>query len=536
MTMVGKKLLPAPNTLGLPKRFDIWRDKQAEAVVNALESDKRFVCLVMPTGAGKSLTAMAIANLFGGRAYYLTSTKGLQNQVGGDFAESGVIDIRGQNNYPCVFEDSKVTCDEGPCHAGMQCDKVSDGCAYWDAEHASLQSDLVVTNYSYWMHHVNSERGVGDVDLLILDEAHASVEELSSFLSVEMTPHEFEGHLGLDEMPEWEDIAKWKKESLGWSLRLSVEVETLTASYRRSAARPDRQQSRHVRGLKSTLKKLERLAGMQGEWVHETVRRGPMGGMVARFHPVWPGEYAEQTLFHGVGKIVLMSATVRPKTLNLLGLSDECVEFAEYGSTFPVARRPITFVPSVRVDKKMGQAERTQWSTKIDSIIGARLDRNGIIHTVSYERAHYLVRNSEWRDRMVMHDSKTTADVVKLFHTQRGKILVSPSMTTGWDFPGDAARYQIIAKVPFPDTRDIVLKARCARDSEYAFYIAMQTIVQSSGRAVRSKDDWAETFIVDDNWTWFWNRYKKFAPRWFAESVRFAKTIPQPLNFPEVKI
>src|SRR5258707_8109244 len=89
-----------------------------------------------------------------------------------------------------------------------------------------------------------------------------------------------------------------------------------------------------------------------------------------------------------------------------------------------------------------------------------------------------------------------------------GYVLVSPSVMTGWDFPDSQCRFQILAKLPFPDTRSKITQARQALDKDYGPYLMMQNLVQAVGRGMRSKTDWCETLIVDDNCAWVSGKYK----------------------------
>ena len=112
----------------------------------------------------------------------------------------------------------------------------------------------------------------------------------------------------------------------------------------------------------------------------------------------------------------------------------------------------------------------------------------------------------------------------------RGDNLIGPSVTTGYDFPGTQCEYQILAKVPFPDSRSPILKARCEQDKLYADYLTMQTLVQTCGRAMRSKMDQCENFIVDDNIRWFMSRNgNTLAPKWFRRTYRILSKVPPPL-------
>jgi ATP-dependent DNA helicase DinG len=536
-------LLPTPASLGLPSKFDAWRPGQAEAVLKALDSTKRFVVLGMPTGFGKSLVYLACGALSGEPTIFLTSTKGLQNQLVEDFGESGLVDIRGMGNYPCKEAANELfgrdnrapACDEGPCLAGWKCPLAEDGCSYFDARRIAAASPLTVTNYSYWMA-VNADSGpdkkrpLAERGRLVLDEAHAAIDELGDFLAIEVGHWEVEGVLGRNFPQGTSAVEEWRT----WARTLSAEcakrLEQLGSEVRLGVSNNRRGLSR-LRELRDLQRRLQGIAAMDGDWVMEEAR-DRRGRRVVRFDPVWPGAYAESSLFTGVPKVILTSATIRPKTLELLGVPADEYEFLEYPSSFPVALRPFTWVPTVRVRYDMDPGSARLWAAKIDRIIGQRLDRKGIIHTVSYQRRDYLLRYSEYARYMVVHDAAgQIIDAVRKFKEMPAPaILVSPSVGTGFDFPGDECRYIIVGKVPFPSTKSKVLQARQERDKDYFAYVAAQQLVQMVGRGMRSNDDWCEGIIVDDNWSWFYGKYKKFMPRWFTAACKVSKTVPEPLT------
>jgi Rad3-related DNA helicase len=60
---------------------------------------------------------------------------------------------------------------------------------------------------------------------------------------------------------------------------------------------------------------------------------------------------------------------------------------------------------------------------------------------------------------MVSHDTKERDVVIEQFKKSKDPIiLVSPSVTTGFDFPYEECQFQIIGKVPWPDTSSAVMK------------------------------------------------------------------------------
>jgi Rad3-related DNA helicase len=219
---------------------------------------------------------------------------------------------------------------------------------------------------------------------------------------------------------------------------------------------------------------------------------------------------------------------VRPKTAALLGIGTDDMKWKEYPTDFPSERRPVIHVPTARINHRASDSILRIWLSRIDQIIDRRLDRKGIIHTVSYARQKMIVDNSRHRDIMLLNDSKNTRDVVDLFkRSDPPCVLVSPSLGTGWDFPYEECEYIVVGKIPFPDTRSRIIKARQERDKDYVNYLAAQDLVQSAGRGMRAQDDRCEVIVIDDNIKWFLKRNKSHLPRSFLRSVKWAQTVPE---------
>jgi ATP-dependent DNA helicase DinG len=540
--------LPSPAELGFPPKFTTFYDDQIEAIDRAVFNPKRFTALAMPTGSGKSVTGIATALLHQKikRAIYLTSTKGLQDQLSSDFQSLGVHDLRGAKNYPCRaiepgerldrYRRSRYTagCDEGPCHSGVHCPYKPDprqlfirpDCAYygavWDARHC----DIVSTNYAMYLASEEYTEGLGPFDALILDEAHDADKELEAFLAIEVTVEDAKyistKLLKSESLSEWRDWALHHKGLLGPKIEARAQQPPA-----------DIEGLKDIKRLKRIKAVLDRLAAIAPlDWILD------LTPMRAKFAPTKVSAYAEKYLFRNIPHVLLMSATMTPKTLQLLGIARDDAMFWECPSRFPIEHRPIVSIntyPSVRVDHRMHESTKALWVQRIDRIIEPRiaLGWNGIIHTVSYIRMKELLAMSAYRDRFIVHDAGNTREQIQYFkaHPNQGLILVSPSVVTGYDFPDDQCRFQIIGKVPQPDMSGPIMSVRKQIDKEYSGYLAMQKLVQACGRGVRGPEDWCETFIVDDHFAdWFLDRYKKHAPRWFKDAVYYVDTIPQPFD------
>jgi ATP-dependent DNA helicase DinG len=545
--VVGTTHMPAPRDLGLPQKFVSWRHNQEEAINEFLDAKTDFIAQCMPTGSGKSLTYVSDAVLSDKSTVILTSTKALQTQLLDDFSEIGMVEIKGKNSYRCVEDKYGRGCDYGDCNFGLSCDKASSHrCLYYNALNDAVQSKLVVTNYAYWLTMNRFSKGgiKGDVDLLVLDEAHHAENHLANIYSFHIRPKEVDSLLLMPMPSTLSTLTKWSDEAYARADRL-YEQEKFNFQQRQVG---DKDFLRKIKSLKDKVETLRKHVN-DPDWLVEM-----QDGI--KFCPIWPKRYARNTLFSNASKVLMTSATVRPKTVEMLGLAPvlgkgdamaraevlmaqvgpvgrtkesepECT-FSDYPSIFDADRRLVIHIPTVRVNKSTTKEQYEVWMKRIDQIITPRLHQKGIIHTVSYERRNMVLEKSEYAEYMITHttDSVVTA-VAKFKKAEPPAILVSPSVTTGFDFPYDQARWQILGKLPFPDTRDRLTKARMDRDPEYGAYVAMQSLVQASGRGTRAPNDSCVSFLIDDSAFWFMKRFVRFAPRWFMDGYRTSDLIPQ---------
>lgn len=518
-----------PSLLGLPARFAEWREGQREAVEFICRARPRFHLLSAPTGAGKSLTYAALAQMLKTkRVLILTSTRGLQDQLQRDFEGIGYFDVRGASNYPCLaterggeheafYSGRAVACDEGPCRYGYACTLREVGCAYYDRVARASRERVVVANYSFLFHTYYYGQGIGQWDVIVCDEAHEAPDELAGFLATELDESEMD--VWCPRWPGEMSIPEWRAWAGGGLKRLTGEIEAMGGP-----AKGDRAT---VKKLKRILAKLQRLDKMSGEWIaYQSETKDAAGQTLKqwRWAPLWPAPYAEELLFREAPRVIFTSATARPKTLQLLGVGEGEFDSFETDHSFEVENRKVClllgreYVPQVRYN--WTETDIDLWVKRHDDIIAARLDRKGLVHTTSYSRAKLLRERSKFARYMWVPWSGNTREKVEGFkRAQAPAVLVSPAVTTGWDFPGDAARYQIISKVPFPDTTDPVTVARSKADKDYAPYLAAVATVQAAGRIVRGADDWGETFTVDGNFSWFLKQHERHFPGWFLDAV-----------------
>jgi len=327
---------------------------------------------------------------------------------------------------------------------------------------------------------------------------------------------------------QWQGWRLWaesaKESAEGEASKLSAEVR----SVRRERGVLPSALVRAARRANGLLSKLKLLSGLDDQWIVQWTLNG------CRFVPKWVSHHTDD-LFHPaeVPKIVLMSAILSRRTLDYLGVPEEGRYWIEAESAFPPENTPIVHVDTARINYRTSDAETRVWVSRIDQIIQRRLDRKGLIFTVSYERAKFLMSRSRFKDIMITHSTRDVVDAVDMFKNSSPPIiLVSPSVTTGYDFPMPEGnpQYIVIGKIPYGDTSDPVMRARHEDDKEWSSYMAMEALVQSCGRATRGVDERAEVLITDDNIRWFMKRYGTFAPAWFRARYRGSlTTVPDPL-------
>jgi len=158
----------------------------------------------------------------------------------------------------------------------------------------------------------------------------------------------------------------------------------------------------------------------------------------------------------------------------------------------------------------------------VEEILKMHPNEKGIIHCHTFKIAKYLWQNvSHDGDRLLIHDSNDREEVLeKHMHMSKPTVLLSPSMAEGVDLRGDFSRFQVICKVPFPYLGDEVIKKRMSKWPEWYPTRTAKTIVQSVGRSVRSSEDHAVTYILDEGWRYFYNKHRNYFPQDFKECLQ----------------
>ena len=188
---------------------------------------------------------------------------------------------------------------------------------------------------------------------------------------------------------------------------------------------------------------------------------------------------------------------------------------------FPVENRPIWTVPVANMIRANIDVALPEMHKAIGLLCDAYPTERILVHCVSYVVAEALVGAARERG-MWYRNAVERGHVIEMFEHTDGAVMFAPSLDRGWDGADDKARGVVVAKVPWPNLGDPQIAARMfTRDGQRWYAVqAVRTLVQMTGRGVRSADDWAHTYILDAQFRRsLYRRYKPLFPEWWRQAV-----------------
>lgn len=397
-------------------------------------------------------------------------------------------------------------------------------CTYKKAKKHFIDANLGVTNFSYFLAETQYAGKIEPRQLLIVDEAHNTPDELSKFIEVNVTEQFCKNFLGitlLDKSTQLQTI-RWIQDVYMPKLEVKVlHFEKNLESYVNlkskiesgefaSLAKKYEILDKHACKMRRFLKIWDK-----NNWVMDEQFSSERNARKIQFKPIDVAEYAPDML-HKFGEYCLyMSATILDEVAfaQLLGIQPDHVESARIPSPFPLENRPIIYSPIGKMSASHIDASLPKLVQAVKMILEAHPNEKGIIHTNSYKIANHIKRNLRSK-RLLVHNSETRDSTLQE-HTKskHPTVLLSPSMTEGVDLQGDLSRFQIICKVPFPYLGDKLIRKKMNKWKWWYDLQTAKTVIQAVGRSIRSDTDSAVTYILDSSWERFYGNNKKlFGP------------------------
>lgn len=522
------------------------RPKQAKAldfIYRMINQGVKDIIISAPTGSGKSAIGAATAfwsgqqtfPLSGERgAYYLCTQKLLQDQL--------EVDI---DRYPPLLQSaaslktaSEYECDNfGDCGTGMLhkpvCSNVGQqNCRYRKQVKKFLASSLAITNYPYFF----TERlYVGQFPsrrILIADECHTLENQLLKFVELIIGPEEIARFLPtakeVPRMNELADFYDWLTDIFLPGLQVYREAFEGDTNLTPKRAKELLELDNMIAKVDRALNDIEKNQDNWIFWQEDDAKLPGMTQLTAIAKPLSVASYFKDFLHDTADVRIYMSAYPGTKEIfcSSLGLNPDTTAMLSLGSVFAKENRPIHAAFFGSMSKKNQPETLPRFLKMLGKMMDSHKDEKGIIHCNSYALgqsiADYFLREPQARRILFPRRADEREDVYKKHReSKEPTVILSPSFTEGFDFTEDLARWQVIAKIPFPYLGDKQVAAKKEKDPEWYAMRTVMTIIQASGRICRSETDYGVTYITDSDFEFLWERYAYMFPNWWKEALHW---------------
>jgi ATP-dependent DNA helicase DinG len=514
----------------------------------------KFYLLNLPVGTGKSYLAMMISDWYKrnvnkmARVDIITNSKLLQNQYS-DTYES-INDLKGKENYEC--ESYSCSCAQGAEFNRLN--KTScEECPYSTAREGYINGGVSLTNfYLYILYAMYNQKLMEsrNARVLIVDEAHDFDDVMSDFVSIKITEtiikkfkfsNEYEM---IKELKKVNSITSYVEYLKGLNAEIletcdQMEKGMVKAPRNVTQDKRDLKISKVLSGKNSDVKLMNLVSDMKqmqlkievflkeykenpNNWVLESNYNEKLKQKELSLEPIWSYDYLDKYVFAHYDMVILMSGTILDKNLfcNLNGLDASRAVYYSIGSPFPIANRPIFYMPIGKMSYKSKEDTFKNYIPYIKKLLDKYKNKKGIIHTNSFELANWIQKSIK-DTRLIFHDSSNKDEMLKMhFESDEPTVIVSPSMGTGVSFDNDKARFQIIAKVPYPSLGSQKNKMRQNNNPDWYSWKTVCGLIQMTGRSVRSDVDYADTIIIDGGFGDVIKHSSHFLPDWVQEAIK----------------
>lgn len=513
----------------------------------------KFFLLNMPTGIGKSHTAMMISDWYttsidkNAKIDIITAGKILQDQY--DDTYESINNLKGKENYECV----QYACS---CSNGKEFNRLNktscDFCPYDSAKGSFISGRVSLTNFYLYLIYALYNNGVMEqrkASVLIVDECHEFDDVMSDFISIKITESTIKKLKFINEL---EILKKLKKVStivqyitfLEYLLGEVIDtIEALDKSMQ--GGRNYKQDKRDLRiskitgGLNSDVKLMQVISDLKqyqlkidlflkeykaspNNWVLETYMNEKLAQKELSLEPIWAYDYLDKYVWSKYDMVILMSGTILDKNIfsNLNGLDNDRAVYYSVKSPFPSKNRPIYYMPLGKMSYLKKEETFENYKPYLHKILKKYDGKKGIIHTNSFELANWIQRGVD-NPRLIFHESINKDEMLrKHFESDDPTVFVSPSVGTGVSFDHDRSRFQIIAKIPYPSLGSQKNKMRQKNNPDWYAWKTVCGLLQMTGRSIRSKTDYADTIIIDGSFSDILRYSSHFLPDWVQESIK----------------
>jgi ATP-dependent DNA helicase DinG len=191
-------------------------------------------------------------------------------------------------------------------------------------------------------------------------------------------------------------------------------------------------------------------------------------------------------------------------------------------STFNPKLRPIYIHPIASMSRKNINGAYPLVREAVSKVLERHPDDRILVHTVSYDLTRYLQTNLRNNRIVVYGSTEEKQKAIDIYLYTKAAVLLAPSLDRGIDLPEDDCRVIVVAKIPFPSLGDKQISAKLYSKGGQTWYNVktIRSLVQMTGRGVRSESDYCESYILDKQFLdLIWRRNKHLLPKWWVEAL-----------------
>jgi Rad3-related DNA helicase len=533
------------------------RDNQVETINNILISilDERYndIILCAPTGTGKSLIGAVTAECIGKiqksdlSSIILVHNNALAKQYYKTFSGNhNFAQLKGASQYPCdalnsVSKNSddfytaeecmfgvlqNNTIDDVMANAVQKCYK----CEYLDVKNKRNTVKHLITNYSYYF----VDRMYADVlskrCVTVWDEAHTINDIFTEHNAIYISEKHFNkiteeitNHLKLGKTDVYNTIKRITtdlKDGLLNEKTYMAYMLPLYNAYKLIAEQCKSEMEMNIKNINKYTQfsrlhkkyfglgcKIDDLLKYGYEHVPQLIKEN--GENEFSIKPIFVGDMFEKTLRFSDFNI-FMSATISDHFLiKTLNLNKNKTKFIHVEPTFPKENKKIVFYKpqSLNYNSMKDETVLSKIDKTVLEIVKFHSSDKGIVLCPSFvvsERLSKFLRKNNVKVFEHIRGEKLEKILEMFKNYDSPSILLSPSMFEGIDLPDDHSRFQIFVKAPFASLGDKRIKYIMENYPEIYELMTIKRLVQGSGRSVRSKEDYAITYMIDSNISRLW--------------------------------
>lgn len=522
--------------------LEVPREKQLKAlefIQSSVASGFTDVVIGAPTGIGK--TGIGVSACFWGfhqnfpghgGGYYLVTQKMLQNQLETDLSRyrEGLrcgASLKSASEYECP---TYRACSIGLAVKKKRPCSMGDNCLYKRAKGAFLSAPLAVTNYPYFL---TERTHVGQMParrVLVADECHTLERQLIRFVDLvvsEATLAEYAPTIGsIPALPTITAFVEWVKQD--YLPVVAQRAESLMDLATNGDDRMVKDAFKLDQHASKTRKAVELIESNRKDWIY-WISEDADGKKEYIARPLNAAPFA--SLITDMGHVrIYMSAFPGDKRIfcRSLGLDPRRVAWCSLRSTFPIQNRPVVIGGVGSMSRRNLEGSLPKFLSTLDKIFDKHSGEKGLIHCNSYALGKIIFehfRRTNHGQRIIFPQKADDRDPAFEHHctSEFPTVLLTPSMTEGFDFNGNLARWQVIAKVPYPSLSDRQIVAKKDQDQDWYHLETIKTIIQAAGRIVRSDTDVGFTYILDSDFDRLYEQCQDYFPRWFTEAFVYPR-------------